>query len=230
MPKSTFDNLPDDKRQRIIDVALEEFASQPYHQASLSRIVERAGIAKGSMYQYFEDKFDLYVYLVTLTADIKMRYVREAIESLPPVAGFYELMSAAAEAGLQMARDNPWLQRLGDRMMSESDEFLYALLSRFGAAKDATMDSWIRDAHQRGDIDRRIQPGVASYIIQAVFMSMGRDMAAGRLPRESVIPMFRQVMDVLQYGMRPREGRGDERGGRAESAPGKGKQQEEGKA
>lgn len=65
MPKPTFLNLPDEKRNRIVELALDEFSTHPYRQASLSRIVARAGIAKGSMYQYFENKLDLYQWLVT---------------------------------------------------------------------------------------------------------------------------------------------------------------------
>ena len=66
MPKETFFNLPEAKRQRIIDLALAEFAEKDYDTASISRIVSQAGIAKGSFYQYFENKEDLYTYLLTL--------------------------------------------------------------------------------------------------------------------------------------------------------------------
>ena len=45
MPTSTFLNLPADKRGRIVELAIEEFSERPYAQASLSRIVARAGIA-----------------------------------------------------------------------------------------------------------------------------------------------------------------------------------------
>ena len=71
MPKQTFFNLPDDKRQRIIDVVIDEFADNDYANVSISSIVARAGIAKGSFYQYFEDKEDLYGYLVSLIAEKK---------------------------------------------------------------------------------------------------------------------------------------------------------------
>ena len=61
MPKETFFNLPEVKRGAILDAALEEFAAYPYDQASVNRIVARAGIPKGSFYQYFENKKDLYL-------------------------------------------------------------------------------------------------------------------------------------------------------------------------
>ena len=50
MPKETFFNLPDDKRRRILDVVIDEFADNDYANVSISRIVARAGIAKGSFY------------------------------------------------------------------------------------------------------------------------------------------------------------------------------------
>ena len=59
MPKITFFNLPDEKRQLILDIAIDEFAENDFANVSISRIVARAGIAKGSFYQYFEDKDDL---------------------------------------------------------------------------------------------------------------------------------------------------------------------------
>ena len=58
MPKQTFFNLPEDKRENLINIAIEEFAENDYQTASISRIVANAGIAKGSFYQYFENKED----------------------------------------------------------------------------------------------------------------------------------------------------------------------------
>src|SRR5678815_4721000 len=76
MPKPTFLNLPEDKRERIVELAIEEFSDKPYAQASISNIVARAGIAKGSFYQYFEDKLDLYRWLLLdVAAHRKLAYV-----------------------------------------------------------------------------------------------------------------------------------------------------------
>jgi hypothetical protein len=60
LPRSsqTFSNLPEEKRQRILRIAIDEFADNDYDSASVSRIVARAGIAKGSFYQCFVDKDD----------------------------------------------------------------------------------------------------------------------------------------------------------------------------
>mgnify|MGYP001367152296 CR=1 FL=1 len=60
MPKSTFLNLRPEKRADFTDAALFEFALNDYQNASITNMVKVLGIAKGSVYQYFENKKDLY--------------------------------------------------------------------------------------------------------------------------------------------------------------------------
>lgn len=62
MPKETFFHLTDEKKQRIMKAAEREFARMPLKDASISNIIKDAGIPRGSFYQYFEDKEDLYYY------------------------------------------------------------------------------------------------------------------------------------------------------------------------
>lgn len=64
MPKLTFFNLAESKRKTLIEAAEKEFAKSPLYEASIANIVKMAGIPRGSFYQYFEDKEDLYFYLL----------------------------------------------------------------------------------------------------------------------------------------------------------------------
>ena len=73
MPSDTFFRLPEEKRKRIIDAAWDEFTSVSFDQVSINRIVRAADIPRGSFYQYFEDKSDLFRYL----ADGVKRYALE---------------------------------------------------------------------------------------------------------------------------------------------------------
>ncbi len=65
MPSGTFHRLAAERRDALVEEAIAEFADRTYAEASLSQIAQRAGIAKGSFYQYFEDKLDLYRWLLT---------------------------------------------------------------------------------------------------------------------------------------------------------------------
>ncbi|MFD1852065.1 TetR/AcrR family transcriptional regulator [Oceanobacillus bengalensis] len=64
MPKQTFFNLPERKRQNLIKSAEKEFARAPLAEASIANIVKEACIPRGSFYQYFQDKEDVYFYLL----------------------------------------------------------------------------------------------------------------------------------------------------------------------
>ncbi len=66
MPTNTFFNLPEEKKNKILKAANKEFARVPLEQVSIKNIVEDAEIARGSFYQYFEDKEDLFDYMMDL--------------------------------------------------------------------------------------------------------------------------------------------------------------------
>ena len=64
MPKETFLKLSKEKQQKIIKSAKKEFARAPIENVSIKNIVEDADIARGSFYQYFENKEDLLIYIL----------------------------------------------------------------------------------------------------------------------------------------------------------------------
>ena len=65
MISPTFQNLKEDKKNRIIDAALAEFSARPFNEASITNIVKYADISRGSFYQYFGNKENIYKYLVS---------------------------------------------------------------------------------------------------------------------------------------------------------------------
>ncbi|OIK07657.1 TetR family transcriptional regulator [Bacillus sp. MUM 116] len=64
MPKPTFLNLSTEKQESLIKAAKKEFSRVPLYEASISNIIKDAGIPRGSFYQYFEDKEDLFYFLL----------------------------------------------------------------------------------------------------------------------------------------------------------------------
>ena len=64
MPTSTFFRLPEEKRQRLLDAAWAEFTQVRYVDVSINKIIRQARIPRGSFYQYFTDKEELFYYLL----------------------------------------------------------------------------------------------------------------------------------------------------------------------
>jgi len=69
-----FYNMESEKQERIINVALKEFARNGYDKASTNEIVKEAEISKGSLFNYFNSKKELYLFLLD--------YVTEMIEKI----------------------------------------------------------------------------------------------------------------------------------------------------
>lgn len=61
---SKFYRLEKEKQERIINAALKEFARNGYDKASTNEIVKEAEIAKGSLFSYFNNKKELYLFLL----------------------------------------------------------------------------------------------------------------------------------------------------------------------
>lgn len=75
MPKRTFNRLDDDKKERIMRAAIEEFQACGFEKAKIETIAQNAGIAKGSIYQYFDDKRELFLYTVTWALEYFMKVI-----------------------------------------------------------------------------------------------------------------------------------------------------------
>ncbi len=86
----TFNNLTEERQQEIILICLEEFALKEFQSASLSTIVSKLNIAKGSFYRYFESKQTLYYFLLDHCIQKRLESDQENITAKP--SAFFELM------------------------------------------------------------------------------------------------------------------------------------------
>ena len=80
MPTDTFFRLPEEKRTRILEGAWSEFTAVPYAEASINRIVQTSRIPRGSFYQYFEDKNDLFLTLIDEIRDQFLDLFHDTLE------------------------------------------------------------------------------------------------------------------------------------------------------
>ncbi len=172
MPKQTFFNIPEEKRDQLINIAIDEFADNDYANASISKIVTRAGIAKGSFYQYFADRDDLFSYLVELIAQEKA-----AVFSLdhpdPEHVGIFNYMRWIFMNSAEFEVSHPRLSRIGYRMLkggaSESRVFAQAMESALTYYKGIVVLG-----KAQGDIAPDIDDDLAANVFRLVMSEMGR--------------------------------------------------------
>jgi AcrR family transcriptional regulator len=99
MVRPRFAKLPPAQQQAILTAALEEFAAHGFHDASLNRVIESAGISKGSMYYYFDGKEDLYAHVA-----------RVELERMFARAGPFDIPAASNPDAFWSALENYYLQ------------------------------------------------------------------------------------------------------------------------
>ena len=84
MPRPTWANLDAARRERVLQAAMAEFGRHGYSGGSLNVIAREAGVAKGSLFQYFDDKFDFFAHVAEYTS-LRVYAAMEA--SLEPPEG-----------------------------------------------------------------------------------------------------------------------------------------------
>lgn len=67
----------EEKKRKILDVSFDLFKEKGFKETTIQDIVDKAGIAKGTFYLYFKDKYDLQEYLITKKSE---QLFKDAIE------------------------------------------------------------------------------------------------------------------------------------------------------
>ncbi len=101
MIHTTFKRLPEDKKERILLAAQKEFADYPFEKTSINRILEEARIPKGSFYQYFDDKVDLF-FLCIYSVYEKLILLRQAHGESLLDSGLGRMNSLGYEKGFDL--------------------------------------------------------------------------------------------------------------------------------
>jgi TetR/AcrR family transcriptional regulator len=102
----TFLNLSEERQEQILLVCLEEFACKDYESASLSDIIKKLGLAKGSFYRYFESKRSLYLYLLEVALRARLEHDKGLIREDPE--DFFESYGKHFEARLKFEARYPF--------------------------------------------------------------------------------------------------------------------------
>lgn len=167
MPKPTFFNLPEPKRHAIEQAALDEFSAYGFDNSNMNRIVEQSGIAKGSFYQYFEDKKDLYFHLVDRLFQKKMQTVTPIIQDYDKHSFAYNL-EALFNAGLALASEDTRLYRLGEDFATLQRPFVMEFTEKY---KPQAMDTYrllLAQANAGGELRENLDLSLISVFIDAL--------------------------------------------------------------
>ncbi|MTI95772.1 MAG: TetR/AcrR family transcriptional regulator [Firmicutes bacterium] len=191
MPTDTFYNLDAVKKQSIFDAAVSEFAARRFSEASINQIVRDAGISRGSFYQYFDGKEDLYLYVLGEIGKEKMSFAFP--EQTPEDADFYTAYIKMVKNILAWARERPLFYKIGALMEKDDSAFIARLQARVPDAWSNFRQLIERDK-ELGRIRRDVDSDLMIHMLIALNMYFLRDF----YETGDEETMLRQVEDLLK--------------------------------
>ena len=166
----TFKNLSPEKQQRILRAAAEEFAEQGYENAKMNTIAHTAEVSVGSLYKYFENKQDMYLYVI-------QRSVAEMDQLLSTLSvADLDVMVKAERIVREIqrfSRRDQLLMKLYHGATSENDPQLAAAFANaIETAAARIYRQAIRQAQTTGEIRTDIDADFAAFMLHSIFMML----------------------------------------------------------
>ena len=107
MPRATWENLDERRRERVLHAAMAEFGSRGYSAGSLNVISREAGVAKGSLFQYFDDKFDFFAHVAEQTSLSVYAAMTPYLTGPDPGESFLDYFGRLIDTWMQYMADHP---------------------------------------------------------------------------------------------------------------------------
>lgn len=101
----TFRTLPAARRRAVLEAALREFAAHDYKSANTEAIARRAGVSKGTLFNWFRNKQALYLTALRYMTDRVERAM--GVEPPPPGADLFALLDEYAAKKLPVCKAMP---------------------------------------------------------------------------------------------------------------------------
>lgn len=209
VPKETFFNLPEEKRKKIEEAAVQEFRDHNFASSSVNRIVEASGISKGSYYQYFEDKKDLYRYILSMIADQKIAFLSPVLRN-PQEMDIFSLIRELYKSGLTFGLAHPDYLEIGNKMIRDSSGI--AVLEEFPDMKERSDNLFLvllKDAVKRGEVREGLDLSLISYLLSSLNITIAdyyfkvRDKETYEM---DIMEEVEKLITFIRYGIGERSG------------------------
>ena len=220
MPKQTFLNLPKEKRDKIINISLIEFAQHSYKGASLSRIVEKAGIAKGSMYQYFKNKKELYLYLIDFTGNRKLSYMDLNLD--PSIENFYMQYKQIIFLAVKYNFENLYKTLFFyNTLQNRNDKEIREMVLKMEEKKRIFLKKHIVKAQEKGQVRKDADTDLITFIINQISLHVDayfrikfkfdyeklikEGIAKLPISNRELESMIDEIIEIFKHGFEPKD-------------------------
>lgn len=165
--KDTFDKTTEDRRKKVLEVAIDEFASKGYSATSINDISKKSNVSIGALYSYFASKEDLFLSIVNTAYYTMEEILNDVSKNSKDIFDCVErMLTASRKFAIQYSKLNQIyldittqaLTHLSVRLSDKLEIITPELLSNF-----------INAAKNEGKIRKDIDERVAAFCIDNIF-------------------------------------------------------------
>jgi AcrR family transcriptional regulator len=186
----------EERRAHILDCALGVFAHKGYHSSSVSDIIKKAGVARGTFYLYFKSKRAVFDELLDDLFALLHSKVKRIDPSRGP-AGVVAQMESNIDAVMGCLIDNrPMLRLLMAGVVGLDSSFDKKLTEFYDRLVELTQRSLVQGHDMK--VVRSVNAKIVSLCIIGTIKEVLYQIAMGRkMPKREVL-----VKEILDYGLR----------------------------
>lgn len=168
--KPAFDNLPEEKRKRILRVARQEFAENGFENTAISQIAQKSDISVGAVYKYFDNKEQLFSYIMH---EGLSKLENMLMELAPSDEDILLKAEKIIRTLLAFSKEQPELIQLYCSLTTGGNtELLNQLSQRIEAVTASIYTQTISIAQETGEVRKDINPAVFAFLMDNVFMML----------------------------------------------------------
>ncbi|AUD63024.1 hypothetical protein BK010_05250 [Tenericutes bacterium MO-XQ] len=180
---------------QIIDTAKKLFSKNGYLATSVNEIIEKSGIATGTFYIYFDDKFALYSYILAKYRKLIRKTISEAIKDAHTR---YDKERLGLRAFLKFAWEDPLAYRIIWESMFVDQKLFKEYYQTFSVDYQRQLKRSV-DSHEVND---NIDLETLSYILMGISNFVGLQVLfRDTLTDKDLDRICDEVMKVLDHGM-----------------------------
>lgn len=163
-----FKKISEEKRQKILNVAIDEFSEHGFESANINSIAQKCGISVGSIYKYFDNKEHLFLTVVHVGVETLKNVLNDIITEDDNLENRIEKIIRAIQ---KHSRSEISLTRLYNEMATESRSTLaWKISSEMESATAGLYTSYIKEAQEAGEVRPDADPGLFAFYLDNLFI------------------------------------------------------------
>jgi len=187
------------KIEKLVEAAIDEFSAHTYYEASLNRILKRAGVSKGEFYYHFRSKEELYLYILNLIVEKKKENLSKVLKKKPN--GFFELLEMGIKANIEMFRKYPKLSRMSFQLLKVRDKPIYRkVLTQFEDVSIEFLEKYVRQGVEEGEIRDDIPLEFLIKFLNMVFFHLN-ELYEDEIDIDRMEEYLSYLIKILKYGL-----------------------------